>query len=94
MWREVGVHLVHSTAFDSLEQSAAEQSIMSLVNNIRLHGTLGYLSPAVFKENCTFQFLSDLGLTIHAHFRNFVVRRVDKHHLLWYYMLRRRKMAV
>ena len=68
----IKAEFVSSRRFDSLYQLQLELAdYVHWFNNIRLHGTLGYLSPAEFKKTCSLQFLSDLGLTIHIHWATY-----------------------
>jgi transposase InsO family protein len=62
----IKAEFVSSRRFDTIEQLQRELADnVHWFNNIRLHGTLGYLSSTEFKKTCTLFFLSDLGLTIH-----------------------------
>ena len=69
-FKMIKAEFVYSRRFDSLNQLQLELADYAhWFNNIRLHGTLGYLSPKEFKKTCTLFFLPDLGLTIHKNGR-------------------------
>jgi transposase InsO family protein len=53
-FKMIKAEFVYSRRFDSLHQLQLELAVyVHWFNNIRLHGTLGYLSPAEFKKPCT-----------------------------------------
>ena len=53
-FKMIKAEFVSSRRFDTLEQLQLELAdYVHWFNNIRLHGTLGYLSPAEFKKTCT-----------------------------------------
>ncbi len=53
-FKMIKAEFVYSRRFDSLYQLQLELAdYVHWFNNIRLHGTLGYLSPAEFKKTCT-----------------------------------------
>ena len=50
----IKAEFVSSRRFETLDQLQRELAdYVHWFNNIRLHGTLGYLSPAEFKKSCT-----------------------------------------
>ena len=50
----IKAEFVYSRRFDSLNQLQLELAdYVHWFNNIRLHGTLGYLSPEEFKKTCS-----------------------------------------
>jgi len=50
----IKAEFVYSRRFETLEQLQLELlDYVHWFNNIRLHGTLGFLSPAEFKSACT-----------------------------------------
>ena len=53
-FKMIKVEFVSSRRFETLDQLQRELAdYVHWFNNIRLHGTLGYLSPAEFKKACT-----------------------------------------
>ena len=53
-FKMIKAELVSCRRFDSLYQLQLELAgYVHWFNNIRLHGSLGYLSPAEFKKTCT-----------------------------------------
>ena len=53
-FKMIKAEFVYSRRFDSLYQLQLELAdYVHWFNNIRLHGTLGYLSPAEFKKTYT-----------------------------------------
>lgn len=53
-FKMIKAEFVSSRRFDTLDQLQRELAdYVHWFNNIRLHGTLGYLSPAEFKKTCT-----------------------------------------
>ena len=52
-FKMIKVEFIYSRRFDSLYQLQLELAdYVNWFNNIRLHGTLGYMSPAEFKKSC------------------------------------------
>ena len=53
-FKMIKAEFVSSRRFDTLDQLQLELAdYVHWFNNIRLHGTLGYMSPAEFKKTCT-----------------------------------------
>jgi transposase InsO family protein len=53
-FKMIKVEFVSSWRFGTLDQLKLELTdYVHWFNNIRLHGTLGYLSPEKFKKTCT-----------------------------------------
>jgi len=53
-FKMIKAEFVYSRRFDTLDQLQRELAdYVHWFNNIRLHGTLGYLSPVEFKRSCT-----------------------------------------